>query len=293
MVERDYHQMLGISPTASEAEIKAAYRRLARKYHPDISKSPDAARRFVEVTEAYEALIDQLRQKREGQSGSGSSGSSDERELSKDSSPEGSGLSPEEMFHHAGVSIGSRQAGPRGNNTAVAVHAMMAALGIVTSLIALVCLILIETEKHAFAETGREIREGGMSGLLILAVILGQVFGYSAFMRALKRMREAETGWRPSRPRQIPRKQRRRQKKVTVGLCTVGASLGMVMILAALPCLILGGMMIDSDDEGNEPSARRRWQGGGLVVLGVLMLVCGPLVTYRSVKGNRKMEREW
>lgn len=55
---KDYYAILGVEPGAGEAEIKTAYRRLARKYHPDVSKEAGAEERFKEVNEAYEALRD-------------------------------------------------------------------------------------------------------------------------------------------------------------------------------------------------------------------------------------------
>jgi curved DNA-binding protein len=55
---KDYYQTLGVEPNAGEAEIKTAYRRLARKYHPDVSKEAGAEERFKAVNEAYEALRD-------------------------------------------------------------------------------------------------------------------------------------------------------------------------------------------------------------------------------------------
>src|SRR3974390_1142517 len=55
---RDYYQMLGVSRTANADEVKKAYRKLARKYHPDVSKEKDAEERFKEVQEAYEVLKD-------------------------------------------------------------------------------------------------------------------------------------------------------------------------------------------------------------------------------------------
>jgi len=55
---KDYYQILGVEPGAGDSEIKTAYRRLARKYHPDVSKEPGAEEKFKSVNEAYEALRD-------------------------------------------------------------------------------------------------------------------------------------------------------------------------------------------------------------------------------------------
>ncbi len=55
---KDYYAVLGLERTVAQDEIKRAYRKLARKYHPDVSKEPDAEARFKEVAEAYEALKD-------------------------------------------------------------------------------------------------------------------------------------------------------------------------------------------------------------------------------------------
>lgn len=55
-VGKDFYKTLGVSSTASADEIKKSYRKLARKYHPDVNKSPDAEDKFKEVSEAYEVL---------------------------------------------------------------------------------------------------------------------------------------------------------------------------------------------------------------------------------------------
>ncbi|AOU96668.1 cytochrome C biogenesis protein [Acidihalobacter yilgarnensis] len=55
---KDYYKILGVARDADQAEIKKAYRRLARKYHPDVSKEPEAETRFKEVNEANEVLGD-------------------------------------------------------------------------------------------------------------------------------------------------------------------------------------------------------------------------------------------
>ncbi|PTY37217.1 hypothetical protein BGP77_08100 [Saccharospirillum sp. MSK14-1] len=71
---KDYYRVLGVSDSADAAEIKKAYRKLARQYHPDVSSAADAEARFKEIGEAYEVLsdakrraeYDQLRQLRAG-----------------------------------------------------------------------------------------------------------------------------------------------------------------------------------------------------------------------------------
>src|ERR1700722_3714774 len=58
MQYKDYYQVLGVTRNADAEEIKRAYRKLARKYHPDVSDEKNADDRFKEVAEAYEVLRD-------------------------------------------------------------------------------------------------------------------------------------------------------------------------------------------------------------------------------------------
>jgi molecular chaperone DnaJ len=82
----DYYEILGVERTASEADVKKAYRRLAQKWHPDVNQEPEAAVKFKEINEAYQVLSDPERRQRydlfgtvgtEGGPGAGFGGFSD------------------------------------------------------------------------------------------------------------------------------------------------------------------------------------------------------------------------
>ena len=69
MNKRDYYEVLGVDKNASEADIKSAFRRLAKKYHPDVSKEENAAEKFKEAQEAYAVLSDPDKRKQYDQFG--------------------------------------------------------------------------------------------------------------------------------------------------------------------------------------------------------------------------------
>ncbi|OGH99196.1 MAG: hypothetical protein A2104_08615 [Candidatus Melainabacteria bacterium GWF2_32_7] len=71
MKYKDYYEILGVSRNATEQEIKSAFRKLARKYHPDVNKSSDAEQKFKDINEAYEVLSDSKKRQRYDGLGSG------------------------------------------------------------------------------------------------------------------------------------------------------------------------------------------------------------------------------
>ena len=64
MEYKDYYEILGVKRGASDAEIKSAYRKLARKYHPDVNKTKEAESKFKDINEAYEVLGDKAKRQR-------------------------------------------------------------------------------------------------------------------------------------------------------------------------------------------------------------------------------------
>lgn len=70
MANNDYYSTLGVNKNASDDEIKSAYRNLAKKYHPDLNKTPEAAEKFKEINEAYSVLSDKEKRSNYDQFGS-------------------------------------------------------------------------------------------------------------------------------------------------------------------------------------------------------------------------------
>ena len=112
MAKRDYYEVLGVSRGASEAEIKKAYRRLARKLHPDVNPGDKAAqKRFQEVQEAYEVLSNEEKRRaydRFGHAGPGAGpgfAGFDPRTAGAGAAGFGSGT-PFEGFHFSSGDVG-------------------------------------------------------------------------------------------------------------------------------------------------------------------------------------------
>ena len=122
--KRDYYEVLDIPRTASESDIKKAYRRLARKYHPDVNKEDDAEDRFKEVNEAYEVLSNADRRAaydRFGHAATGAgAGAGDPFGFGGAGSPFGDLF--ETFFGGAAGGPGRRQAPPRGADIQVSVN---------------------------------------------------------------------------------------------------------------------------------------------------------------------------
>src|SRR5207247_3164225 len=75
--QTDYHVLLGVPRSATDEQIRSAYRKLARQFHPDVNSASDAAERFKAVTEAYEVLTDPQRRQRYDMFGSATGGLGD------------------------------------------------------------------------------------------------------------------------------------------------------------------------------------------------------------------------
>jgi len=70
MANKDYYATLGVNKNATDDELKSAYRQMAKKYHPDLNKTPEAAEKFKEINEAYSVLSDKQKRANYDQFGS-------------------------------------------------------------------------------------------------------------------------------------------------------------------------------------------------------------------------------
>ncbi len=120
--KRDYYEVLGVGRTATADEIRRAYRKMARQYHPDVSREDGAEDRFKEVNEAYEVLADENRRAaydRFGHAANGMGGVGDPFGFGGSGSPFGDLF--ESFFGAAASGTRQRQAPPRGQDLQVTV----------------------------------------------------------------------------------------------------------------------------------------------------------------------------
>lgn len=97
MEYKDYYATLGVARNASEKEVKAAYRKLARQYHPDVNKDPKATDRFKAINEAYEVLSDARKRSKYDQLGSDWERIEREQEFARQYQSRGRGASSAEF----------------------------------------------------------------------------------------------------------------------------------------------------------------------------------------------------
>ncbi len=99
MAKRDYYEVLGIGRSASDDEIKKAYRKLARQFHPDVNKEANASEKFAEVQEAYDVLSESGKRKKYDQYGHAAASASPEayEEMRRAHRARSQGVSPEDF----------------------------------------------------------------------------------------------------------------------------------------------------------------------------------------------------
>jgi curved DNA-binding protein len=113
---KDYYDTLGVKPDATDAQIKSAYRKLARKFHPDVSKESGAEEKFKSVNEAYEALKEPSRRKSYDQLRAGGYRAGEEFRGAPPNWQRGAGVEEEGDFSDFFESVfGNRAGGGRGS----------------------------------------------------------------------------------------------------------------------------------------------------------------------------------